>query len=359
MPCPRRCPNGSRCRQGRCVKHRRGATTAARRGRAPAAAKKKQKPTTGARRRRPAAAATAKRVRKPAAAKKQRQQTTAGRRKRGDTAAQRRAGFYQRQRQRRAGKTTAARRAPAAKAAASATSEPAEPSWKRFSVTYTCGRGGLRGYRLGKLMGEGLSGSVFASRHPRTGEAVAVKVYPVGVPIPGRFCRRLRHGANTKKATGCTDKVRLETKRDFDNEVRIARLMSKHGVGPGLVDAWLAADGRSSLEQTAPGSKRHRFPIGVIVTRVWDMSLGQYQKNVSRRLSGDNYAVAERELEAQTRAVDKVGYFNYDLRPDNVLVRVRGKKIVGLTLADYGGLDKKRRGDDNFKSLRAMLRKLR
>ena len=318
MPCQRRCPNGSRCVGNHCVKKRAATRKRAARKRRP---DDKPRATTAAR-------------------KKRRATTTAAARKK---------------RPGRAGKrdTTAARKR-------LVTRKPAKAaSWVRFKVTYSCGAGGLRGYRLGKLMGEGLSGSVFASRHPRTGQAVAVKVYPIGVPIPGRFCPRLRHGANTKKATGCSGKVRVESKSDFDTEVRVARLMSKHGVGPGLVDAWLVPDGRSTLDQTAAGSAKHRFPVGVIVTRVWDMSLGQYQKNISRRLAGENYKVAERKLEEQTRAVDRAGYFNFDLRPDNVLVNVRGKKIVDVTLADYGGLDKKRRGDDNFASLRAMLRKLR
>jgi hypothetical protein len=322
-------------------------TTAARRKK-PAAAKKKR---TTATRRKKRTTATRRKKRTAAAAKKKR--TTTTRRKK--RASQRLAAFRERMRNRRAGNTTASRRGRQKKATPAAAEAS---SWVRFNVTYSCGDGCLRGYKLGRLMGEGLSGSVFASKHPKTGAPVAVKVYPVGVPIPGRWCTKLRHGANTVGQTGCTGKVRVESKSDFDTEVRVARLMSRHKVGPGLVDAWIAKDGSSTLDQTAKGSARGHFPIGVIVTNVWDMSLSQYQKKVSRRLSGDNYAVAKRKLEEQTRAVDKAGYFNYDLRPDNVLVRVRGSKIVDLTLADYGGLDKKRGGDDNFASLRAMLKKI-
>ena len=159
-----------------------------------------------------------------------------------------------------------------------------------------------KGFRFSRILGSGTSGTVY-------------EAFP-----PGKSTHR----------GGVAIKVQKADDESFADETRLARQMSKLGVGPRVLDSW-EADG-----------------VGFLVTDQWDMSLWDYfhkQKQLGIVPSLPPHLVFK--LEVLIRRLHEAGIVHGDILEKNILVRTaptadlkRSEGVnppaVDIVLTDFG-----------------------
>ena len=146
----------------------------------------------------------------------------------------------------------------------------------------------LRNYRIIKRIGRGSFGAVY--RAEKDGAVMALKL------------------VNLREAS--TEKFILECE--------MAKLFSELKAGPVYSESW-----------SVPKEN-----VGVIVTELWDTSLGKFMDNCE--LKSVPKMVVEK-IQTQLDRIHRIGASHFDLHAENILLRLSDKgQICDATLTDFG-----------------------
>jgi len=168
----------------------------------------------------------------------------------------------------------------------------------------------LRHYRIIKRIGRGSFGAVYKAQS-KDGVARALKL------------------VNLRETSG----------DEFFLECEMTKVFSELKSGPTYVKSW-----------SIPSKK-----VGVIVTELWDTTLGKYMDNNSERKSVPPLVLEK--IQGQLERIHDQGISHFDLHADNILLRLTDEnKVIDAILADFGhakhtdALDSKKLDDiiDNF-----------
>lgn len=158
--------------------------------------------------------------------------------------------------------------------------------------------GQLRHFRIIKRVGRGSFGAVYKAE--KNGEVMALKLV----------------------------NLRQVTQDEFLMECNMTKLASQLKAGPAYSDSWQIAKGN----------------VGVIVTDLWDMSLGKFMDTTDRKTVPK---VVVEKIQSQLERIHARGFSHLDLHADNILVRLNSKGDVrDATLTDFGHAMPTRHVDD-------------
>lgn len=150
----------------------------------------------------------------------------------------------------------------------------------------------LKNYRIVKRIGAGSFGKVYKAISPSNIE-VAVKLVDL-----------------------------KDTEFDeFQREYGLTSFLAERGVGPQIIGGWhIKSDGND---------------VGVIVSDLWDTTLGDFMDKSDKRTVPKN---AVNDIEKELTTMHRLGFVHLDLHEDNVLVRLDSKKrkIEKATICDFG-----------------------
>jgi len=330
--CPGRCRNGSKCdkRLGRCV----SSSKKAKRKSTKAKKKKKRKKSTAVRRKRcPNGSRKDPKNPDECISKSDKKRKSTGKKRKPAPEKKRKSTGKKK-------RVSGRKRKPAPEKETKST-----VTWKRSGLTYTLPKDQMRGYKLDKLLGEGMSGSVYLDGNK------AIKIYPLNRLIPCWSCK-LGSGKKRKDAvkhTSCSKApdyggdCRCEGTADFRHELKATKRMSGSGIAPKFIDGWVAKGGRSSINQPV-------FDVGVLVTEAWPMSFAQYRKKYQMKLKGENKKLVEAHFKRLVAKLNKMRLFAHDLQFENLVVKVsscKGHFIEDMALIDFSDMEAPGRGDCN------------
>ena len=146
----------------------------------------------------------------------------------------------------------------------------------------------LRHYRIIKRIGRGSFGAVYKAE--KKGITRALKL------------------VNLRETSG----------DEFFLECEMTKLFSELKSGPAYFKSW-----------SMPSKK-----VGVIVTELWDTSLGKYMDNSDRKSVPK---LVLEKIQGQLERIHEQGISHFDLHADNILLRLTDEgKVCDAILADFG-----------------------
>lgn len=108
---------------------------------------------------------------------------------------------------------------------------------------------------------------------------------------------------------------------EFQREYGLTSFLAEHGVGPSIINGWrIKGEGND---------------VGVIVSDLWDTTLGEFMDNSGKRTVPKNVV---NDIEKDLTTMHRLGFVHLDLHEDNVLVKLDSKKrkIEKATICDFG-----------------------
>jgi len=110
------------------------------------------------------------------------------------------------------------------------------------------------------------------------------------------------------------------SKAEFEREVGFARLAQEQGFGPAVLGAeYVRADS-----------------VGLLLLERWDLTLEQVLSLAPLRADALLLRRVQRHLRRILRRLRRLGLVHADLRPRNVVCRVRGQRLLDVALIDFG-----------------------
>jgi serine/threonine protein kinase len=164
----------------------------------------------------------------------------------------------------------------------------------------------FQGYSLKKLIGTGNYGLVYSAINVSNLNYYAIKL------------QNLYINAKEFSDTSYYNKIRDIINQEFLKEAIITRLFDAHNIGPKFFDSWI----------------NHDLEIGIIITELWDSTLESYNLyDISRKIAC--------KLRDQIETIHDLGYIHYDIKKENILIKVnKNNEITDITITDYGLTEK-------------------
>lgn len=110
---------------------------------------------------------------------------------------------------------------------------------------------------------------------------------------------------------------------NFNKEAEISLLFSSFNIGPKIYKYWICND----------------INIGVIITEKWDTTLREFTDGYEykKRVSILCNKLLVDKLNNQINEIHKLGYIHYDIKPENILIKLDNKnEIIDITITDFG-----------------------
>jgi len=164
----------------------------------------------------------------------------------------------------------------------------------------------FKNYYLEQLIGYGSTGLVYSAINELDLKKYAIKL------------ENLYVDKNNIKDISNYENIKYNTYDDFHKEVNITKIFNDNNIGPKFFDSWI----------------NHELEIGIIVTELWHTTLSLY----------NSYSIPEKIINKLRQEIEKIhnlGYIHYDIKKDNVLIKINDyNEIIDITLTDFSLTEK-------------------